>query len=47
MSGNDQIVRDTLKKIVPTYKNPDEINQVAEKNNMMSGDVYHELVQKA
>ena len=47
MSGDDNFVKETLKKIVPTYKNPNEINDVAEKNNMMSGDVYHNLVHNA
>ena len=46
-TGNDDIVRETLKKIVPTYKNPNEINEAAIKNNIMSGDAYHDLVHNA
>lgn len=30
VTGNDEIVRETLKRVVPTYKSPDEVNAASE-----------------
>ena len=34
-SGNDELVRSMLKRVVPTYKSPDEVNAKAEQSEEM------------